>query len=89
MAAGVRRVRQKVHRRLTRRGKTPVGTARLAAAILTAWQTEPPNALAEVPWLDQESLEQVVAGRIVLNTPSVAFLMNLDGALEHVDRRRV
>lgn len=85
LATSGRRVRQKVQRRISRRGKTPVGTARLSAAILTAWRAEPPDALSSIPWLDQEALEQVVAGRRELTTPSIAFLMNLDSALQHVN----
>ena len=74
------RARRKVEQRIRRRRHSPAGTDLLAQHVVREWRREPPANLARIPWLDGGQIDRALSGYAELDTVSVAFLVNLEGA---------
>ena len=75
------RATRKVRQRLNGARHAPTGTTSLAAAVTQSWRANPPQSLAQLPWLNQVRLERLLSSSEPLDVPTVAFLVNLEGAL--------
>ncbi len=81
-----RRATKKVLQRLNGARHAPTGTTSLAGAVTRSWQANPPQALAQLPWLNQVRVERVLRSNEPLDVPTVAFLVNLERALATQER---
>ena len=77
----IRRAARKVQQRIEGRRYSPGGTQTLAQQVMREWRHDPPINLQHVSWLDSAYLDRVLEGNAELDAVSVAFLVNLDGAM--------
>ncbi len=76
------KVVSKGSQRLWRHEKPAMGAAALSASVVEAWRhlDGALDGVSELPFLDGPTVRSIAAGRMAVNSATVAFLLNLDGA---------
>lgn len=83
----VRKVGRKVAQRARARGRPATGAETLGAAVLRSWRDDDDQlaAVARLPFLDEDAVWSVAAGRQASDSTSVGFLALLSAALSDLD----